>query len=106
MEDITDGVNNITTNASDSHKKNRIQVSNTKKPLFFYVNLAKYNEVELSALGMAGVLRSNRLLLALPPKIKQPTKEEQANKASKVLYTLKLTTSISKKFKSESLIKL
>ncbi|XP_031488313.1 uncharacterized protein At2g34160-like [Nymphaea colorata] len=39
-------------------KKNRIQVSNTKKPLFFYVNLAKrymqqYNEVELSALGMA-----------------------------------------------------
>ncbi|CAN6573158.1 unnamed protein product [Malus baccata var. baccata] len=58
MEEITDGVNNITINASDSHKKNRIQVSNTKKPLFFYVNLAKrymqqYNEVELSALGMA-----------------------------------------------------
>lgn len=24
-----------------SHEKNRIQVSNTKKPLFFYVNLAK-----------------------------------------------------------------
>ncbi|CAL5339788.1 unnamed protein product [Camellia sinensis] len=42
----------------DIHKKNRIQVSNTKKPLFFYVNLAKryiqqHNEVELSALGMA-----------------------------------------------------
>ncbi|XP_028770682.1 uncharacterized protein At2g34160-like [Neltuma alba] len=41
-----------------SQKKNRIQVSNTKKPLFFYVNLAKrymqqHNEVELSALGMA-----------------------------------------------------
>ncbi|XVF42219.1 hypothetical protein PTKIN_Ptkin01aG0342900 [Pterospermum kingtungense] len=39
-------------------QKNRIQVSNTKKPLFFYVNLAKryiqqHNEVELSALGMA-----------------------------------------------------
>ncbi|KAL3537800.1 hypothetical protein ACH5RR_001166 [Cinchona calisaya] len=39
-------------------RKNRIQVSNTKKPLFFYVNLAKryiqqHNEVELSALGMA-----------------------------------------------------
>ncbi|KAM3401190.1 hypothetical protein ACQJBY_005765 [Aegilops geniculata] len=36
----------------------RIQVSNTKKPLFFYVNLAKrymqqHGEVELSALGMA-----------------------------------------------------
>ncbi|XP_068316881.1 uncharacterized protein At2g34160 [Pyrus communis] len=42
----------------EAPKKNRIQVSNTKKPLFFYVNLAKryieqYNEVELSSLGMA-----------------------------------------------------
>ncbi|KAK8520433.1 hypothetical protein V6N12_004371 [Hibiscus sabdariffa] len=57
MEEITQGVNNINL-ANDSHKKNRIQVSNTKKPLFFYVNLAKrymqqYTEVELSALGMA-----------------------------------------------------
>ncbi|KAL5575603.1 hypothetical protein UlMin_017302 [Ulmus minor] len=56
MEDITEGVNNI--NISDGQKRNRIQVSNTKKPLFFYVNLAKrymqqFNEVELSALGMA-----------------------------------------------------
>ncbi|KAK8682927.1 hypothetical protein V6N13_039006 [Hibiscus sabdariffa] len=57
MEEITQGVNSINL-AADSHKKNRIQVSNTKKPLFFYVNLAKrymqqHNEVELSALGMA-----------------------------------------------------
>ncbi|XP_057967162.1 uncharacterized protein At2g34160-like [Malania oleifera] len=56
MEDITEGVNNL--NIMDSQKKNRIQVSNTKKPLFFYVNLAKrymqqHTEVELSALGMA-----------------------------------------------------
>ncbi|PSS13839.1 DNA/RNA-binding protein Alba-like protein [Actinidia chinensis var. chinensis] len=56
MEEITEGVNNM--NVSDLQKKNRIQVSNTKKPLFFYVNLAKrymqqHNEVELSALGMA-----------------------------------------------------
>ncbi|KAJ0974036.1 hypothetical protein J5N97_016001 [Dioscorea zingiberensis] len=41
-----------------AQKKNRIQVSTNKKPLYFYVNLAKrymqnYNEVELSALGMA-----------------------------------------------------
>ncbi|KAI3954368.1 hypothetical protein MKW92_028728 [Papaver armeniacum] len=49
----------ITSNGGGSHyKKNRIQVSNTKKPLFFYVNLAKrymrqHSEVELSALGMA-----------------------------------------------------
>lgn len=43
---------------TEPQKKNRIQVSNTKKPLFFYVNLAKryiqqHDEVELSALGMA-----------------------------------------------------
>ncbi|CAA2987244.1 uncharacterized protein At2g34160-like [Olea europaea var. sylvestris] len=56
MEEITEGVNKM--EIVESLKKNRIQVSNTKKPLFFYVNLAKrymqqYNEVELSALGMA-----------------------------------------------------
>ena len=39
MEEVTEAVNNVS--ISDSHKKNRIQVSNTKKPLFFYVNLAK-----------------------------------------------------------------
>ncbi|CAK9167954.1 unnamed protein product [Ilex paraguariensis] len=43
---------------TETQKKNRIQVSNTKKPLFFYLNLAKrymklYDDVELSALGMA-----------------------------------------------------
>ncbi|GER37065.1 alba DNA/RNA-binding protein [Striga asiatica] len=57
MEEITEGVTNINI-AGDSQKKNRIQVSNTKKPLFFYVNLSKrymqqHSEVELSALGMA-----------------------------------------------------
>ncbi|XAR67770.1 hypothetical protein NMG60_11002663 [Bertholletia excelsa] len=56
MEEITEGVNHM--NITEAKAKNRIQVSNTKKPLFFYVNLAKrymqqYNEVELSALGMA-----------------------------------------------------
>ncbi|PKA61314.1 Uncharacterized protein AXF42_Ash006211 [Apostasia shenzhenica] len=39
-------------------KRNRIQVSSNKRPIYFYVNLAKrymqqHNEVELSALGMA-----------------------------------------------------
>lgn len=38
MEAITEGVSNL--NVSEQ-KKNRIQVSNTKKSLFFYVNLAK-----------------------------------------------------------------
>ncbi|CAL9195435.1 uncharacterized protein At2g34160-like [Musa acuminata AAA Group] len=57
MEQITEGVNNLSV-AADSFKENRILVSNTKKPLFFYVNLAKrymqqYDEAELSALGMA-----------------------------------------------------
>ncbi|KAK6127964.1 hypothetical protein DH2020_013376 [Rehmannia glutinosa] len=56
MEEIAEGVNKMS--IADAQKKNRIQVSNTKKPLFFYVNLAKrymqqHNEVELSALGMA-----------------------------------------------------
>ncbi|KAH0666536.1 hypothetical protein KY285_027742 [Solanum tuberosum] len=56
MEELAEGVSNL--NLVDSQKKNRIQVSNTKKPMFFYVNLSKrymqqYNEVELSALGMA-----------------------------------------------------
>ncbi|KAL5555823.1 hypothetical protein UlMin_038059 [Ulmus minor] len=42
----------------EAQKNNRIQVSNTKKTLFFYVNLAKryiqqHNEVERFALGMA-----------------------------------------------------
>ncbi|KAJ4826576.1 hypothetical protein Tsubulata_008525 [Turnera subulata] len=66
MEAVTEGVNNLSitdsasgnNNNNNYNKKNRIQVSNTKKPLFFYVNLAKrymqqHNEVELSALGMA-----------------------------------------------------
>ncbi|EAZ01574.1 hypothetical protein OsI_23607 [Oryza sativa Indica Group] len=55
MEEVTEAVSNLS--ITEPHKKNRIQVSNTKKPLFFYVNLAKrymqqHNEVELSALGM------------------------------------------------------
>ncbi|XP_022856365.1 uncharacterized protein At2g34160-like [Olea europaea var. sylvestris] len=55
MTTETDAVKQIN---SENLKKNRIQVSNTKKPLFFYVNLAKRylqqnTEIELSALGMA-----------------------------------------------------
>jgi hypothetical protein len=49
MEEVTEAVTNLTiaegaagaAPAAEGHKKNRIQVSNTKKPLFFYVNLAK-----------------------------------------------------------------
>ncbi|XP_066313775.1 uncharacterized protein At2g34160-like [Miscanthus floridulus] len=71
VEEITEGVKNLAV-AGDAAaasggegqrrggggSSNRIQVSNTKKPLFFYVNLAKrymqqHDDVELSALGMA-----------------------------------------------------
>ncbi|CAO2185869.1 unnamed protein product [Urochloa humidicola] len=72
VEEITEGVKNISVSGDaaaasgaggEGQKRgggssNRIQVSNTKKPLFFYVNLAKrymqqHGDVELSALGMA-----------------------------------------------------
>ncbi|GJN35900.1 hypothetical protein PR202_gb24715 [Eleusine coracana subsp. coracana] len=65
---------------------NRIQVSNSKKPLFFYVNLAKrymqqHGDVELSALGMAistvvtiaEILKNNGL--AIEKRIKTSTVE-------------------------------
>ncbi|GLJ31480.1 hypothetical protein SUGI_0631740 [Cryptomeria japonica] len=57
MEGISEGIENISLNETQL-KRNRIQVSNTKKPLFFYVNLSKrylqqHEEVELSGLGMA-----------------------------------------------------
>lgn len=41
MEAITEGVKKVNINNTDNQKRNRIQVSNTKKSLFFYVNLAK-----------------------------------------------------------------
>ena len=56
-----DHLNTISTTAGDEHSHhhtNKIQISNTKKPLFFYVNLAKqflgaHETVHLSGLGMA-----------------------------------------------------
>ncbi|XP_027164901.1 uncharacterized protein At2g34160-like [Coffea eugenioides] len=59
MENNTATKSNENNSTKDQNqKKNRIQVSNTKRPLFFYLNLAKrylkqHDEVELSALGMA-----------------------------------------------------
>jgi len=56
MEEVTEAVNNLSISGggaaagagagAEGHKKNRIQVSNTKKPLFFYVNLAKVSRGE------------------------------------------------------------
>merc|ERR1712034_41296 len=85
--------------ASENLKKNRIQVSNTKKPLFFYVNLAKkylqqHMEVELSALGMAiatvvtiaEILKNNgfaieKSILTSTIGMKDETKNRQVQKA-------------------------
>ncbi|XP_017696345.2 uncharacterized protein At2g34160-like [Phoenix dactylifera] len=59
---VAEAVKDPTAAAAAPGKNNRIQVSTNKKPLYFYVNLAKvpvegymqqYNEIELSALGMA-----------------------------------------------------
>jgi hypothetical protein len=55
MEEVTERVANLAIN--DTHKKNRIQVSNTKKPLFFYVNLAKVLSPSSLRLDSLSVLR-------------------------------------------------
>ncbi|CAF2058534.1 unnamed protein product, partial [Brassica napus] len=54
-----------------SQKKNRIQVSNTKKPLFFYVNLAKVHTF-LFISGINDLFRSRRSLSD-----SYPSKEQQ-----------------------------
>jgi senataxin len=53
MEDINEAMVNMSLN--DNNQKNRIQISNMKQPLIFYVNLVKrylknHDEVELSGL--------------------------------------------------------
>ncbi|KAK2966297.1 hypothetical protein RJ640_018108 [Escallonia rubra] len=100
MEEITEGMQSIAI-AGDSHKKNRIQVSNTKKPLFFYVNLAKrymamHNEVELSALGM-GMFVSFPLLQYLSEAVNREIQElgrysvKEYNRKRNGGYALKFT---------------
>ncbi|XP_057871280.1 uncharacterized protein At2g34160 [Cryptomeria japonica] len=110
VEEVSQGIeklklantNNVTANSNagtENHKKNRIQVSNTKKPLFFYVNLAKrylqqHDEVELSALGMAiatvvtvaEILKNNGLaiekrILTSTVDMKDETRERPIQKA-------------------------
>jgi len=62
MEEITEAVGNMS--VYDAHKKNRIQVSNTKKPLFFYVNLAKVVCISFHVWAWAlGGSRINAVLL-------------------------------------------
>jgi len=107
VEEITEGMENMKVATSnnnnavpnENYKKNRIQVSNTKKPLFFYVNLAKrylqqHDEVELSALGMAiatvvtvaEILKNNGLaiekrIMTSTVEMKDETRERPIQKA-------------------------
>ncbi|KAF9619129.1 hypothetical protein IFM89_005143 [Coptis chinensis] len=98
----------------NGHKKNRIQVSNTKKPLFFYVNLAKkymrlHEEVELSALGMAiatvvtiaEILKNNGL--AIEKKILTSTVGMKDENKGKLIQKAKIEIWLSKSENFESL---
>ncbi|CAN8269869.1 unnamed protein product [Cochlearia groenlandica] len=99
----------------ETHKKNRIQVSNTKKPLFFYVNLAKryiqqHNEVELSALGMAittvvtisEILKNNGL--AIEKKVLTSTVEMKDETKGRMVQKAKIEIVLGKSDKFDSLV--
>ncbi|EFJ09477.1 hypothetical protein SELMODRAFT_141130 [Selaginella moellendorffii] len=96
-------------------RKNRIQVSNTKKPLFFYVNLSKrfmqqYGEVELSGLGMAiatvvtvvEILKNNGL--ALEKKIYTSTIEIQDELRGRPVQKAKIEIVLKKSDKFDELM--
>ncbi|PIA45224.1 hypothetical protein AQUCO_01700631v1 [Aquilegia coerulea] len=102
-------------NNGSSQKKNRIQVSNTKKPLFFYVNLAKkymrlHEEVELSALGMAiatvvtisEILKNNGL--AIEKKILTSTVGMKDENKGKLVQKAKIEILLGKSENFESLL--
>nr|CAB3470796.1 unnamed protein product [Digitaria exilis] len=113
MEEVTEGVNNLA--ITEQHKKNRIQVSNTKKPLFFYVNLAKrymqqHEEVELSALGMAiatvvtvaEILKNNGL--AVEKKIMTSTVDVKDESRSRPIQKAKIEIILGKTEKFDELM--
>ncbi|KAF7078788.1 hypothetical protein CFC21_083164 [Triticum aestivum] len=122
MEEVTEAVNNLTigegaaaTAGAEGHKKNRIQVSNTKKPLFFYVNLAKrymqlHEEVELSALGMAiatvvtvaEILKNNGL--AVEKKIMTSTVDVKDDTRNRPIQKVKIEILIGKTEKFDELM--
>ncbi|GMH19968.1 hypothetical protein Nepgr_021809 [Nepenthes gracilis] len=94
-------------------KKNRIQVSNTKKPLFFYLNLAKryikeHNDVELSALGMAiptivtiaEILKANGL--AVEKKVLTSTVDSKDENKGRLVQKAKLEIVLEKNDNSKS----
>ncbi|KQK02939.1 uncharacterized protein At2g34160 [Brachypodium distachyon] len=94
---------------------NRIQVSNTKKPLFFYVNLAKrymqqHGDVELSALGMAiatvvtvaEILKNNGL--AVEKKIRTSTVEINDESRGRPFQKAKIEIELGKSEKFDELM--
>ena len=131
MEDITEGVRNLAVEEGEAataggggegHRRgtgggssNRIQVSNTKKPLFFYVNLAKrymqqHGDVELSALGMAiatvvtvaEILKNNGL--AVEKKIRTSTVEINDESRGRLLQKAKIEIVVGKSDKFDELM--
>ncbi|KAL4377930.1 hypothetical protein GQ457_02G034120 [Hibiscus cannabinus] len=103
------------TGGVEAQKKNRIQVSNTKKPLFFYVNLAKryiqqHNEVELSALGMAittvvtiaEILKNNGL--AIEKKVSTSTVSMKDENKGRVVLKAKIEIMLGKSDKFDLLM--
>jgi len=124
MDEVIEAVNNLSISGggaaaagggAEGHKKNRIQVSNTKKPLFFYVNLAKrymqlHNEVELSALGMAiatvvtvaEILKNNGL--AVEKKIMTSTVDVKDETRSRPIQKAKIEILLSKTEKFDELM--
>ncbi|XP_021811092.1 uncharacterized protein At2g34160 [Prunus avium] len=101
----------------DAAKKNRIQVSNTKKPLFFYVNLAKryieqHNEVELSALGMAittvvtiaEILKNNGL--AIEKKVSTSTVGMKDENRGRLVQKAKIEIVLGKSEKFDAIMKM
>uniref|UniRef100_A0A0E0JX15 DNA/RNA-binding protein Alba-like domain-containing protein n=1 Tax=Oryza punctata TaxID=4537 RepID=A0A0E0JX15_ORYPU len=124
MEEVTEAVGSLTIatgeaagagGAAEAHKKNRIQVSNTKKPLFFYVNLAKrymqlHSEVELSALGMAiatvvtvaEILKNNGL--AVEKKIMTSTVDVKDDSRSRPIQKAKIEIVLGKTDKFDELM--
>eukprot|EP00252_Welwitschia_mirabilis_P017786 TRINITY_DN394_c0_g2_i1.p1 TRINITY_DN394_c0_g2~~TRINITY_DN394_c0_g2_i1.p1 ORF type:complete len:135 (+),score=36.34 TRINITY_DN394_c0_g2_i1:267-671(+) len=118
MEDINEGMNNLNiaeNNNTTNQKKNRIQVSNTKQPLFFYVNLAKrylknHDEVELSGLGMAiatvvtvaEILKNNGL--AVEKKIMTSTVDMKDETRSRPIQKAKIEILLTKSHNFEELM--
>ncbi|XP_009111898.1 uncharacterized protein At2g34160 isoform X2 [Brassica rapa] len=101
------------TTAVETQKKNRIQVSNTKKPLFFYVNLAKryiqqHNEVELSALAITTVVTISEILknngLATEKRVLTSTVGMKDENKGKIVQKTKIEIVLAKSDKFDSLM--